>query len=123
MGRKVGLLMQVTLPVIISGIATKVDGSIKISIETRELPATQAADLFSLRNQEAWCLLAPEGVDTAVLPDEKPDASLGTKTPSQRLRNVLYVYWQQHGKQGDFESFYKSKMEQIIEQLKEKLDE
>lgn len=109
------------LPVLITGIASKVDGSIKVTLETRELPPQEAANLFALRNLESWAVLAPNEIKEVNLPEEKADASLGKKTPSQRLRSVLYVYWQQH-KQGDFESFYQSKMEQLIEQIKEKIE-
>ena len=113
---------QITLPVLITGIASKVDGSVKVTLETRELPAQEAANLFALRNQESWAVLSPNQLSEVNLPKEKADPSLGTKTPSQRLRNVLYVYWQQHGKQGNFEEYYRIQIEKIIEQLKERLE-
>jgi len=112
---------QITLPVLITSIASKVDGSVKITLETRELPAQEAANLFALRSLEAWAVLAPNQITEVNLPKEKADPSLGTKTPSQRLRNILYIYWQQH-KNGDFESYYRIQIEKIIEQLKERLD-
>ena len=45
-----------------------------------------------------------------------------TKTPSKRLRATLYVLWQQTGEQGDFEVFYREKMEKLIDFVKNKLD-
>jgi hypothetical protein len=111
---------KVLLPVLITGIASKIDGSIKVTLETRELNSKDAASLFALRNLEAWAVLAPNEITEVNLPTEKADPSLGTKTPSQRLRNVLYVYWQQN-KNGDFESYYRTQIERIIEQLKERL--
>ena len=113
---------QITLPVIITSIASKVDGSIKVTLETRELPSQEAANLFALRNQEAWAVLAPNEITEVNLPKEKADASLGTKTPSQRLRNVLYVLWKDRGGQGSFEDFYLFKINQLIETIKEKLE-
>jgi len=112
----------ITLPVLVTGLATKVDGSIKITLETRELPAQEAANLFALRNLESWAVLSPNELKEINLPKEKADPSLGTKTPSQRLRNVLYVYWTQHGKQGNFEEYYRIQLEKIIEQLKDRLE-
>ena len=50
------------------------------------------------------------------------DTDLETKSQSTRIRNVLYVLWEQGGKQGDFPDFYKSKTEMIIEWIKKKLD-
>lgn len=113
----------ITLPVIISSISSKVDGSIKVSLETRELPPNSAANLFALRNLEAWAVLAPNQLKEVNIPDEKADASLGTKTPAQRLRSVLYVLWKQHGSQGDFESYYRTQIEKIIEQVKDRLED
>ena len=111
---------QLYLPVLITSIASKVDGSVKVTLETRELNAEKAAQLFALRSLEVWAVLAPNEISEVNLPKEKADPSLGTKTPSQRLRNVLYVYWQQN-KNGDFESYYRTQIERIIEQLKERL--
>lgn len=114
-------MKQITLPVLIAGIATKVDGSIKIILETRELGADKAADLFGLRNSEAWAVLAASNIKEVNLPLERPDPAIGTKTPSQRMRAVLYRVWEQEHSDLDFDTYYKSKMEHIIEQLKERL--
>jgi len=49
------------------------------------------------------------------------DIELEGKTKSQRLRNVMYVMWEQSG-EGNFKDFYSIKMEEIIEHFKRKLD-
>lgn len=110
------------LPVLIAGLQTKVDGSIKITLETRELPASSAAELFGLRNAEAWAVLAPNQIKDISLPDEKADPAIGQKTPSRRLRAVIYRLWEQQGAGTDFESYYRVKMEQLIDQFKGKLE-
>jgi hypothetical protein len=51
------------------------------------------------------------------------DIELEGKSKSQRMRGVLFVYWTQLGKQGDFKEFYSSYMEKMIAQVKAKLDE
>jgi hypothetical protein len=50
----------------------------------------------------------------AIQPEER-----GGKTPSQRMRAVLYILWSQDN-QGykDFPLYYDSKMERYIEELK-----
>ncbi len=50
------------------------------------------------------------------------DIELEGKTQSQRLRAVMYVYFEQQGKNGDFKDFYKTYTEKIIQQIKDKLD-
>ena len=45
------------------------------------------------------------------------------KTKSQRLRNVLYVFWEQQYKDSfEFNDFYTAEMERIIEHYKQKLN-
>lgn len=118
------MTQKIQLPVLITSLATKVDGSIKISLETRELQGTEAAKVFELRGREAWVLIAPQAFEDDVkLPTERADPSVGTKTPSQRLRAVIFRLWEQQGSRSgvDFESYYRMKLENIIDQYKEKL--
>ncbi len=44
------------------------------------------------------------------------------KSPSQRMRNVIYCLWEQAGAPGVFDTYYGKKMEQMINQLKDKLN-
>ena len=44
------------------------------------------------------------------------------KSKSQRLRNTLYVYWKQQKTDETFDVFYATKMEAIIEQIKNRLE-
>jgi hypothetical protein len=58
--------------------------------------------------------------------DEVPtdDVSTDLKTPSQRLRAVLYVYHMQtNGDPAKFREFYDSTMEKYIIKVKEQLDD
>lgn len=59
--------------------------------------------------------------DSLDIPEIKTD-DINRKTQSQRLRNVLYVYWEQVGKKGEFEKFYKRETEKIIDHYKKKLN-
>lgn len=112
----------VQIPTLIAGLSTKVDGSIKIVLETRELPPEASAQLFSMRGSEAWTVIAPTEMSEIAVPNERPDTALGTKSPSQRLRGVIYILWQQTNSGQDFESFYRTKLEAIIDQIKSRLE-
>lgn len=108
----------------IQKIQTLVDGGFKLDVITQELTPEEATLLLSLHKKQGWFLFkeAPfKEEDLVDLPEIKPEFK-GDKTPSQRLRAVLYVYWQQNGGKGDFDSFYKRQMERIINKIKEKLD-
>lgn len=115
--------MKVQLPAIFSGVASRKDSSYSLKFETRELSGESARILLGQLQQEGFLLFSPNDDFTeADVPTEKADASLGTKTPSARQRAVIYLLWEQANKPNDFETFYRSKMETIIDLLKEKLN-
>jgi hypothetical protein len=45
------------------------------------------------------------------------------KSPSQRLRSILYVLWQKKGSMGIFEDFYVKSMGRFQQQVKDKIEE
>ena len=118
---------KLVLPVSVETIATRHDGSVKIVMGTYELNTQSAVKLFDLRKSEALMYLSSDNIsqeeldalDGFKLDSEKTDG----KTPSQRLRAVLYVYWKQH-KQKDieFDIFYLKYMNRTIDRIKDKLD-
>jgi hypothetical protein len=112
----------VLLPVLVQGIKTRVDGSLVVCVETQELSDSKVGEVFGLRKKLAMMYLSPKDIVTqkelaqvdAIQPEER-----GGKTPSQRMRAVLYILWSQDN-QGykDFPLYYDSKMERYIEELK-----
>ena len=120
-------MAKLVLPVSVETIATRHDGSVKIVMGTYELNTQSAVKLFDLRKSEALMYLSSDNIsqeeldalDGFKLDAEKTDV----KTPSQRLRAVLYVYWKQH-KQKDieFDIFYLKYMNRTIDRIKDKLD-
>jgi len=112
------------LPVIVTSIRTRVDGSLSVTVETNELSSSNAGELFSTRGKPSMMYLSPKDVISQKEIDQVNaiDAEIQGKTPSKRLRDVLYVlYTQQPDGYQDFELFYKFKMNQITEHLKSKL--
>lgn len=115
--------MKVLLPAILSKVASRKDRSYSLSFETRELGGSEASILLDSIQQEGWILFSPnEDLTEQDIPDEKADSMTGQKTQAQRLRAVVYILWEQKGKQGTFEDFYRSYMENIIDLVKEKLE-
>lgn len=107
----------------IGAIRTLKDGSVSINFETMELAPQRAAEIFALRNKIACVYISPKAIDrTEIDFVNKIDPLMGGKTPSERLRNVLFV-WHQQDHQGfnDFDSFYKSKIEMLIDNVKSNL--
>ena len=113
--------MKVQLPAQLTKVETRSDRTVKLVFDTREL-GEDSATLFNLSNSEGWLVIASTEITEADIPDEKADSMTTTKTQAQRLRATLFVLWQQRGKQGDFESYYRTQMERIIETIKDKLE-
>ncbi len=115
----------ILLPAIIESIATRADGSVKITIGTQELSQGRAGELFSLTRKLAVVYISPkDSVPQKELDQvDKIDPEFtNAKTKSQRLRAVLFKLWeQQPDGHKEFDAFYNSKMESIIEHFKGKL--
>jgi len=113
------------VPSIVQSIRTLVDGGCKLDIVTRELKPSEMTELFELKNKEGWLLFKEDIIqekDVDSIPDE-PLEKFEKKSPSQRLRAVIYKYWElKTNNKKDFNQFYLNYMEKIINMVKEKLD-
>lgn len=117
-----------TIPCAIESVATRRDKTIKVTIGTQELTPEQMTELMN-----NWMggvgVMAFKGEqfnynDEQLLNNIKLDAAeLGSKTPSQRLRSVLYVLFE-HSPEGhkDFNTFYATMMERFVEMVKKRID-
>lgn len=112
--------MKLILPAVINPPTLRKDGSAKITFDTRELNAEEIFTIMSLRHTEGWVCFAPNPDDVSETPEEK--AEVDEKSPSERLRSVMYVWYKQEFEAGTFvglfDTFRKEKMEQIIESIK-----
>ena len=110
------------VPSTIKKVATMTDRGLRLTVDTNELDPKDQAELFSLKDKFGWFLFKEtkfEESDVLDLPDIKPEFK-GDKTPSQRMRGIIYVIWEKLGSQKTFEEFYKSKVEEINTWLKDK---
>ena len=104
-------------------------GGRQFVIETQEnLNPEDLQKLISLENKLGWFTFNVdqiEAVDIVGLKDIKIDKSKydKAKTPSQRLRSVLYLIWERLGNKGDFQDYYNDILEKLINNYKEKLDD
>ena len=97
------------------------DRSWKIVFETRELSGEEVKLLADNFQGEGWLVFKPNG-DIAVAEIPKGKADSGTKSQSERLRDVIFVLFKQKGGKGDFETFYRVYLEKLIEYTKTKLE-
>jgi len=113
-------MKALTCSVILTSASTRADGSLGLRFATPELTAPDKTAFFEILNQNLKMLLQPQEGEPAELHDVKREFE--NKTPSMRLRAVLFVAWQQANEPGAFEDFYRAKMEAIITKVKEQLN-
>jgi len=108
-------------------IQSRKDNTLKVVLGTQEL--TEGGKLFPLQNRLCTFGISPNEdltkEDIELLESSKLgiDDLPGTKSQSQRLRNVLFVYWQQNdGGYSDFNLYYQNRMDKIINNIKAKLE-
>ena len=120
----------------IDKVSTLADGSLRIFIGTPELANETMVNLFSLIKKPGYVLISTNSINQDQI-DAVEKATTNTefseKTPSQRMRGVLYKLWEKtqpktmNGDSGemeyvDFDLFYKRQMNKIIDHFKTKLD-
>ena len=107
-------------------IETRSDKTIKIVIGTQEVTPSEMAELFGYSGQLVKFYLTDKNVTREIIDNidtAEVDIAPTVKSPSQRLRGVLYrLYEVDNEGYQDFNLFYLNKMERIIDWIKQKLD-
>lgn len=108
----------------IEGIQSRADRTWKLTLGTSELSAQTIAMLADSQNKASYIVIKSEDYTKAEIEsieqvkvdyDEK-------KSPSQRLKHVLYRAWEQDNEgYEDSELYYRFKMEKFITHVKAKL--
>ncbi len=119
--------MRIVFDATLEGLSTRMDDTIKVVIGTQEVTAEQGLALLKLRGKFCKVMLSDtaieqkeiDAVDSLPIKDESSN-----KSNSQRLRNILHVYWEQNHKISfvKFDDFYNAKMNELIEHFKSKLN-
>lgn len=103
----------------LTSIAARVDRSIRFSVVTGELTDEHRAAFFPLQGTNVKILIQP--ADSSQEPAMVVKGDGEGKTPSQRQRAVLFLIWRELGSQGNFDSYYESRVNRNIEKLKDEL--
>jgi len=105
------------VPTTFDGYSSRADGSLGLRFTTQEMSDT--SDIHRHVRQSGWLLFSENDIQSGDVPKEQ---ATDNKTPSKRLRDVLFVLFAQEGGKGDFELFYRERMEKLIEFVKGKLE-
>lgn len=106
-------MSQIELPAQFDNISLRKDGSISLKFESRELSAEELFTVLQFRNTDGWVLFSQNKEMKA--PDI--EAELDTKSPSERLKNALYVRFMDKKVNGTFRTYYEQQMEKVIQQV------
>ena len=106
----------------IDSVLAKKDRTLSVKIGTQELSADDASYLLSLMGNQVWLALAETDIKTLEVPEVVPEMK-GEKSPSQRLKAIIYCIWEQKtNKEKTFPSYYEDYIWKLCESLKQKLD-
>jgi len=108
------------LEAILDGCTPRKDGSMSLRFVTQEIPNNEKGAIIEFLNRFGWLLFITDP-DFEEVPTQAPENDL--KSPSERLRSVIYCKWKQDGGVGDFNQFYRETMEKFISHVKSKLDD
>lgn len=109
------------VPATLEGVSFLKDGGLSIRLHTKELPEDEKANTSTFYQKYGNFYFIVDGADDKVdFEIAQPDEF--AKTPSLRLRNTIYVYYQQTAPHDiTFDEFYRQKMEKLITQVKQNL--
>ena len=120
----------------IDKVSTLADGSLRIYVGSPELAQETMVNLFRLIRKPGYVLISANHINQDQIDAVEKvtsNSEFNEKTPSQRMRGVLYKLWEKtqpktlNGDTGEmeyveFDLFYKRQMNKIIDHFKTKLD-
>jgi hypothetical protein len=110
-----------TLQTLFSGMSFLVDGSVSLRFQSiKDLTDDDKLVLISSHNASGHLAFSEDEIKPEDIPAGETD---GGKSPSQRLRAVIFIYWKQQGSVGDFDVYYRQEIEKGINHYKSKLDD
>lgn len=103
----------------INRVSISKDDSISFSATTPALSDEELSAFRQMAKMVVNTLFEPEEGSSGVLQIKEP---LTGKSPSARLRAVLFILWKQEGMpQNDFEVYYRIQVEKVIDRIKSML--
>ena len=111
---------MIQVPSTLTGIRFMKDGGVSVSFATQELSPEEKIELAKYYNAFGYLLFKENEFKKEDIPNKDAEYD-EDKKPSKRMRAVIYVWWKQLGKKEDFEVFYRTKIDDIIDKIKEKL--
>lgn len=105
-------------------VQTMADRTLQLRIAVQELPPEDMTKLMSLYGKQGWFLFKENPFEEKELPKETAPEFKQDRSPAERLRACLYVYWDTNtGKKQDFDVFWRNWINKKCEEIKATLPE
>jgi hypothetical protein len=115
-------MQAIQIPATLEGASTlKEQGCMSIRFHSQEMTEEQQLILLQQKGKFGWLMFRENQFIEKDIPEVDAEG-IKKKTPSQRLRNVLYVEWDQGDKSMNEDSYYTKRMEEFINQVKKGLN-
>ena len=106
----------------IESISTRKDRTMKCFVGTQELVPEQMAILMDLHDKIGWFLFAENELRVEDVPNVDAVEFSGDKSPSKRLRDFLFIYWEKcTDKKTPFDMFWKNWCDKKCNEIRESL--
>ncbi len=118
------MMNKILTAAILDGYSRRKDKSVSVRFITQEMTSSEIQNIDILLDQYGFLYFQPGDAPNQEMIGQLesiPSENSIRKTPSQRLRNTLYVYWKDKGLNQSFETFYAQEMENYINQIKRRL--
>lgn len=109
------------VPAVVDGVSPLKDGGVSVRFHTQEMTPGQIADLMGYYQKFGWLIFSEQEQDVSQIKLDTIRKDAGGKSPSQRLRSVIFVLYSQTDRSETFEQFYERQMEKLINMVKENL--
>lgn len=110
------------VPAAIQGISTLKDRTLKLTAYiSKEITGEEKAKIFDLEQKEGWLCFSANSFQPEQIPQEPAKLENNRKSASERLYNVMYVYWNQNFSGGNFNQWREDEMEKLIDNYKKDL--
>lgn len=104
----------------LDGVTPLKDGGVSLRFHTQEASKDDKVTLMEFYQSFGHLLFSANQIQEDQVPKTNAQRTDG-KSPSMRLRAVLFVAWKENGNSGDFEAWYSQQMERIIDQVKARI--
>lgn len=99
------------------------DRTLSLKVDTQELSSEDTAHIFSFFQKQVWIAIAETPITKEQLNIPDVVDEMETKTPSQRLRDRMAVYYKKKFNKFDgFDAWYKNALDEIGQKYLEKIN-